>query len=123
METQNTHQSIIAQKDGSASEKQVNYLVALYKESIKKAITKSMKGLDKNSDYMNFQKQMTGYIRGKFALHAWVSFIPANGKVYTKNKVSEMIYNAVNNNKFDTKFSKALVTSCNQYTLESRQDS
>ena len=28
METQNTHQSIIAQKDGPASEKQVNYLIA-----------------------------------------------------------------------------------------------
>ena len=119
MENQNLHNEITAMKDGSATERQVNYLVSLYKDAIKKSITKSMKGLDKNNDYINFGKP-AGALRGKFAIHAWNSFIPSNHSDYTKNKVSTLISNALNK-KFDRTFAKALATSCNTYTLEARK--
>lgn len=113
MEYKNTHESIKANKDGAATDKQVNYLIALYKDAIKQSITKSMTKLDKSNDYINFGKP-AGALRGKFAIHAYNTFIPLN-KEYTKNKVSELIHNAKESQKFDKTFTRSLVKSCNDY--------
>ena len=53
MEYKTTHESIQANKDGMATDRQVNYLIALYRDVLKKSITKSMKKLDANNDYIN----------------------------------------------------------------------
>lgn len=113
-EYKNTHESIKANKDGAATDKQVNYLIVLYKDAIKQSITKSMTKLDKSNDYINFGKYNGNVLRGKFALHAYSTFIPLN-KEYTKNKVSELIHKAKEEQKFDKAFAKALVKSCNDY--------
>jgi hypothetical protein len=113
MEYKNTHESIKAHKDGAATDKQVNYLIALYKDAIKQSITKSMTKLDKSNDYINFGMR-AGALRGKFAIHAYNTFIPQN-REYTKNKVSELIHNAKESQKFDKTFTRSLVKSCNDY--------
>lgn len=106
-----THESILTNKDGTATPRQVNYLIALYKETIKQSILKSHKKLDKQNDWVNFGGR--GELRGKFAIHMYNSFIPSN-KEYTKNKVSGLINDALNK-KFNKNFAKSLVKSCNAY--------
>ena len=109
MEYKTTHESIKANKDGMATDRQVNYLIALYRDVLKKSITKSMKKLDANNDYINFGLR-AGALKGKLAIHAYNTFIPMN-KALPKNKVSEMIHNAKESQKFDRAFAKALVKS------------
>lgn len=114
----NTHAEISAQRDGDVTVKQVNYLISLYKETIKKSILKSHKTLDKSDDYMNFKwtknrDRSRDALKGKFGIHLHVQYIPENK--LTKNKVSKLIDDAKNSNKFDLKFAKSLVASCNKY--------
>ncbi len=113
MEYKTTHESIKSNKDGMATDRQVNYLIALYRDVLKSSITKSMKKLDKDNDYINFGLR-AGALKGKLAIHAYNTFIPTN-KTLTKNKVSEMIHNAKESQKFDKAFAKALVKSANDY--------
>lgn len=111
MTNKSTHESILTTKDGVATPRQVNYLVALYKETIQSSILKSHKKIDKSNDWINFGGR--GELKGKFAIHMYNSFIPSN-KAYTKNKVSGLIHNA-KLNKFDKAFAKSLVKSVNSY--------
>ena len=111
----NTHAEISAQRDGDVTVPQVNYLISLYKETIKKSILKSHKNLDKTADYANFvwsKNKSRDALKGKFGIHLHVQYIPENK--LTKNKVSSLINDALNS-KFDLKFAKSLVASCNKY--------
>jgi len=111
----NTHAEISAQKDGDVTVPQVNYLISLYKETIKKSILKSHKNLDKSADYANFvwsKNRSRDALKGKFGIHLHVQYIPENK--LTKNKVSSLINDALNS-KFDLKFAKSLVASCNKF--------
>lgn len=111
----NTHAEISAQRDGDVTVPQVNYLISLYKETIKKSILKSHKNLDKSADYANFvwsKNKSRDALKGKFGIHLHVQYIPENK--LTKNKVSSLINDALNS-KFDLKFAKSLVASCNKY--------
>lgn len=111
----NTHAEISAQRDGDVTVPQVNYLISLYKETIKKSILKSHKNLDKTADYANFvwsKNKSKDALKGKFGIHLHVQYIPENK--LTKNKVSSLINDALNS-KFDLKFAKSLVASCNKY--------
>ena len=79
---------------------------------------KSHKNLDKSADYMNFQwtknqDKSRDALKGKFGIHLQVQYIPENR--LTKNKISSLIHDAKNSNKFDLKFAKSLVASCNKY--------
>jgi len=121
MEYKTTHESIQANKDGMATDRQVNYLIALYRDLLKKSITKSMKKLDANNDYINFGLK-AGPLKGKLAIHCYNTFIPAN-KSLTRNKVSEMIHNAKESQKFDKAFAKALVKSANDYVAPAKASS
>ena len=121
MEYKTTHESIKANKDGMATDRQVNYLIALYRDVLKKSITKSMKKLDANNDYINFKLE-AGALRGKLAIHAYNTFIPMN-KDLTKNKVSSMINDALTSKKFDRAFAKALVKSANDYVKPAKANS
>lgn len=112
MTKQSTHESILTNKDGVATPRQVNYLVALYKETLKSSVLKSHKKIDKNNDWINFGGR--GELKGKFAIHMYNSFIPSN-KEFTKNKVSGLIHNAKELKKFDKAFAKSLVKSVNAY--------
>lgn len=112
MTNKSTHESILTTKDGVATPRQVNYLVALYKETIKSSILKSHKKIDSTNDWINFGGR--GELKGKFAIHMYNSFIP-NNKEFTKNKVSGLINNAKMSNKFDKAFAKSLVKSVNAY--------
>ena len=110
-----THAEISAQRDGDVTIPQVNYLISLYRETIKKSILKGHKNLNKSEDFVNFKwsrNKSRDALKGKFGIHLYVNFIPANK--LTKNKVSSLINDAINS-KFDLKFTKALVTSCNKY--------
>jgi len=112
----NTHAEISAQRDGDVTVPQVNYLISLYKETIKKSILKSHKNLDKSADYANFvwsKNRSRDALKGKFGIHLHVQYIPENK--LTKNKISSLIHDAKNSNKFDLKFAKSLVASCNKY--------
>ena len=113
----NTHAEISAQRDGDVTVPQVNYLISLYKETIKKSILKSHKNLDgsSNGDYPNFaytKGNKKNALKGKFGVHLMVDYVPANK--LTKNKISAMIQDALND-KYDLKFAKALVASANKY--------
>lgn len=112
MENKSTHESILTTKDGVATPRQVNYLIALYKDTLKSSILKSHKKIDKTNDYINFAGR--GELKGKFAIHMYNSFIP-NNKEFTKNKVSGLIDNAIALKKFDKTFAKSLVKSVNAY--------
>mgnify|MGYP005995183081 FL=1 len=112
MENKSTHESILTTKDGVATPRQVNYLIALYKETLKSSILKSHKKIDIKNDWVNFGGR--GELKGKFAIHMYNSFIPAN-KEFTKNKVSGLIHNAKTLGKFDKTFAKSLVKSVNAY--------
>ena len=112
MTNKSTHESILTTKDGMATPRQVNYLVALYKGTIQSSILKSHKKIDKTNDWLNFGGR--GELKGKFAIHMYNSFIPAN-KEFTKNKVSGLIHNAKTLGKFDKTFAKSLVKSVNSY--------
>jgi len=111
----NTHAEISAQRDGDVTVPQVNYLISLYKETIKKSILKSHKNLDSSADYPNFsysKNNKKNALKGKFGVHLMVDYVPANK--LTKNKISGLIDDA-KNGKFDLKFAKALVASANKY--------
>ena len=121
MEYKTTHESIQANKDGMATDRQVNYLIALYRDVLKSSITKSMKKLDANNDFVNFGIR-AGALKGKLAIHCYNSFIPAN-KHMTRNFVSELIHNAKESQKFDKAFAKALVKSANDYVKPAKASS
>lgn len=121
MEYKTTHESIKSNKDSFATDRQVNYLIALYRDTLKKSITKSMKNLDKDNDFVNFGIR-AGALKGKLAIHCYNSFIPAN-KHMTRNFVSELIHNAKESQKFDKAFAKALLTSANDYVKPAKASS
>ena len=113
-EEKSVEEQINATPDGMASIKQINYVISLYKDLIKKSITKSMTTIDASNDYINFGgKGGNENLRGKFAIHLHSSFIPAN-KEYTKKKISGMIGDALKG-KFEKKFAKDLTVSCSKY--------
>ena len=113
-EEKSVHEQIMATKDGMASVRQINWLVSLYKELIKKSITKSMTTIDASNDYINFGgKGGRDNLRGKFAIHLHSTFIPAN-KEFTKNRISGMIAQGIKG-KFEKKFAKDLAVSCSKY--------
>lgn len=120
METKNTHQSISSTNDGSATEAQVNFLIGLYRETLKATIANSKRpsyeNLKQKNDYQLFQFSLNkqSKLRGSLALHAWNSFIPSTTG-YTKHKVSTLIDDAKNHNKFDKAFIKAFLTSADAY--------
>ena len=120
MEKKNIHQSIASTKDSSVTEKQVNYLLFLYKELLITAIDGSKrpeyKKLKNFNNYMLFEKKYQG-VKGILGFHLWSSFIPANAG-FTKHSVSTMI-NSARNDKFDKKFISALLKSANSYKKES----
>ena len=111
MTDKTTHESIMQVRDSMATPRQCNYLIYLYKATLKSCILKSHKRIDKSNDWVNFAGK--GELRGKFAIHFYNSFIPANAE-YTKNKVSSLINDALND-KFNKTFAKALVKSVNSY--------
>jgi len=113
-EEKSVHEQIMATPDGMASIKQINWVISLYKDLIKKSITKSMTTIDASNDYINFGgKGGNDNLRGKFAIHLHSSFIPAN-KEFTKKRISGMIGEGLKG-KFEKKFAKDLAISCSKY--------
>jgi|DEB0MinimDraft_6_1074348.scaffolds.fasta_scaffold47137_1 hypothetical protein len=121
MEDKTTHESIANTKDGAATVNQVNTLCSIYRNVLTQSITKTMK-LEKDQGYLNFGKRFQDGVKGKFALHMYLNFIPAN-KEYTKHKVSKLISDALKLKKFDKTFAKALVKSCNDYAVANQKAS
>ena len=113
MSNDNLHSQIINVADGSATESQCNYLIALYKQQLIKSVTKSMKNIDVSNDYMNFRFG-NSTLKGTFALHLYNTFIPLNPAKYTRHSVSKMIQDAMNK-KFDKVFIKEFLKSKNSY--------
>mgnify|MGYP003116649591 FL=1 len=111
-ESKTTHEEIMACRDTFATPKQCNYLVFLYKDILKASILKSHKSMDKTNDWVNFGGK--GDLKGKIAINFYNTFIPANAE-FTKNKVSALIHEAKNNQKFDKAFAKSLIASVNSY--------
>jgi hypothetical protein len=118
METKNTHQSISSTNDGSATEAQVNFLLGLYRETLKATIANSKRpsydNLKQKNDYQLFRQDFNSKLKGSLALHAWNTFIPSTTG-YTKHKVSALINDAHVNKKFDKAFIKAFLTSADAY--------
>lgn len=113
MSNDNLHSQITNVADGSATESQCNYLIALYKQQLIKSVTKSMKNIDVSNDYMNFRFG-NGDLKGTFALHLYNTFIPLNPAKYTRHSVSKMIQDAMNK-KFDKSFIKEFLKSKDSY--------
>jgi len=113
-EEKSVHEQILGTADGMASIKQINWVVSLYKDLIKKSITKSMTTLDASNDYINFGgKGGNDNLRGKFAIHLHSTFIPAN-KEFSKYRISGMIAEGIEG-KLEKKFAKDLTVSCSKY--------
>jgi hypothetical protein len=109
------HEQIVKRGGKEPTDLQCRYLINLYKELIKKSIMKKHTALQaaKTKDYPHFVLSNTKNNLGTFALHYMNTFSVANN--INQAKVSEIIHNAANEDKFDKTWIKPFLDSANSY--------
>ena len=116
MKYKNTHESIKAQKDKPCSGAQASYLADLYRELLESAITPKSLTAKHSSEWFRYNKFMGDNCKGTLANHFFETY--SVEKKLTKNKVSELIHNAKENNKFDKTLAKSWIASNNKFLKE-----